>query len=85
MEINYKKSFLKELSKIPVETRYRIEKIVFETPIKDLLSEMLSRLKGYNNFYKIRVGDYRIGVYLDNEKIEFIRVMHRKDIYRYFP
>ena len=31
MTVEYRKRFLKELSKIPSETRLKIEKLVFET------------------------------------------------------
>lgn len=42
-------------------------------------------LKANKPFYRIRVGDYRIGFMLDNDILVFMRVLHRKDIYRYFP
>ncbi|MEH1948433.1 MAG: cytotoxic translational repressor of toxin-antitoxin stability system [Nostoc sp.] len=47
----------------------------------------LEKLKGYSDKYKIRVGDYRIGITLDQETKTLIcqRVAHRKDIYRFFP
>ncbi|HAO10876.1 MAG TPA: plasmid stabilization protein, partial [Planktothrix sp. UBA8407] len=43
------------------------------------------KLKGDDNAYRLRVGDYRIGFYFDGETVTFARVLHRKDIYRYFP
>ncbi|MEG3988445.1 type II toxin-antitoxin system RelE/ParE family toxin [Microcoleus sp. S28C3] len=45
----------------------------------------LKKLKGEDNAYRFRVGDYRIGFYFDGETVTFARVLHRKDIYRYFP
>ncbi|MBE9160942.1 type II toxin-antitoxin system RelE/ParE family toxin [Tychonema sp. LEGE 06208] len=45
----------------------------------------LKKLKGDDNTYRFRVGDYRIGFYFDVETVTFARVLHRKDIYRYFP
>ncbi|MGH8000971.1 MAG: type II toxin-antitoxin system RelE family toxin [Brasilonema sp.] len=45
----------------------------------------LKKLKGYDNAYRIRIGDYRIGIIFDDETVMFQRVLHRKDIYRYFP
>lgn len=85
----YKKIFLKELSKIPVSVRTRIEKIVFEELICENPHKLglIEKLKGYDNKYKIRVGDFRIGLTLDsNTKIITInRVANRKDIYKIFP
>jgi mRNA interferase RelE/StbE len=45
----------------------------------------LEKLKGFNNEYRIKIGDYRIGLIIENKKVTFIRFLHRKDIYKYFP
>jgi len=45
----------------------------------------IKKLKGSNKFYRIRLGDYRIGLIIEDEVIKFIRCLHRKDIYRFFP
>lgn len=34
----------------------------------------LKKLKGADNAYRIRVGDYRIGLFIDDETITFTRV-----------
>ncbi len=39
----------------------------------------------HGNYYRIRVGNYRIGLVLDEAEISFVRVLHRKEMYRYFP
>ena len=52
----------------------------------DIISiKNIKKLKGSNKFYRIRIGDFRIGIIIDNEIVEFIRCLHRKDIYKYFP
>ncbi|MCK6559598.1 type II toxin-antitoxin system RelE/ParE family toxin [bacterium] len=45
----------------------------------------LKQLKGGESYYRIRIGDYRIGLKLENERVVFVRFPHRKGIYRYFP
>lgn len=45
----------------------------------------LKKLVGYKNAYRIRHGDYRIGVFVEGNTVEFARVLHRKDIYKVFP
>lgn len=45
----------------------------------------IKKLRGSNKFYRIRAGDFRIGIIIDNGIVEFIRCLHRKDIYKYFP
>ena len=90
-DFTYRESFLKDLSRIqPKKTRDNIERIVFEQiPNMDnpFLYKGLKSMKGYHGFYKIRVGNYRIGIYANqkSKKFEFCRILLRKDIYRYFP
>jgi len=43
------------------------------------------KLRDGESYYRIRVGDYRIGVALDGNIVVFVRFLHRKDLYRYFP
>jgi mRNA-degrading endonuclease RelE of RelBE toxin-antitoxin system len=45
----------------------------------------IKKLKGSKQYFRVRLGDYRIGIYLDKEKVVFSRALHRKDIYKYFP
>ena len=49
--------------------------------------ESTQKLVGYQEYYKIRFGTYRVGLRIDitNSTIEFQRILHRKDIYRKFP
>jgi mRNA interferase RelE/StbE len=52
----------------------------------DIISiKNIKKLKGSNKFYRIRIGDFRIGIIIDNDIVEFIRCLDRKDIYKYFP
>ena len=41
-------------------------------------------MKGYPNRYRIRVGDCRIGIEIQGKEVEVMRVLHRKEFYRYF-
>jgi mRNA interferase RelE/StbE len=45
----------------------------------------LKKLKGKSGYYRIRFGNYRIGIRIEDDLVIFIRALHRKDIYRYFP
>ena len=88
MKIEYRKKFLKELSKIQVGERLRIENFVFkELPKANSIFELgnVEHMKGYPSYYKIRFGQYRIGLKTKKDRIIFERALHRKDIYRYFP
>ena len=45
----------------------------------------LKKLTGYKNFYRIRLGNYRIGLLIEDKTIVFAAFDHRSDIYKYFP
>jgi mRNA interferase RelE/StbE len=85
----YLPSFLKDLKNLKSTPYFEsIKSFVFEeVPNVTSFEEIphLKKLKGYENAYRIRIGDYRIGMIFDGETVTFQRVLHRKDIYRYFP
>ena len=88
MKIEYRKKFLKELSKIPIGERLRIEHFVFkELPKANSIFEIgnIEQMKDYPSYYKVRFGQYRIGIKLKDGIVILERALHRKDIYRYFP
>lgn len=89
MKTEYKPSFLKDLKALKSTPRFETIKALAFTEIPNLLKleeiGNLKRLKGDENAYRIRLGDYRIGIFFDGETVTFARVLHRKDIYRYFP
>jgi mRNA interferase RelE/StbE len=42
-------------------------------------------MEGSKKHSRIKIGDYRIGLFIDDKTIFFVRFLHRKEIYRYFP
>lgn len=89
MQVLFNKRFLKDLAEIPSTTRTKVEKLVFkEIPFFTLNSQIknLEKLKGYSQYYRIRVGTYRIGLKINNNnELSFERILHRKEIYKFFP
>lgn len=45
----------------------------------------LKKLSGYTDKYRIRVGNYRIGLVIEEQTVIFAAFDHRSDIYKYFP
>jgi len=88
-EVDFTKRFLKELASLPDNVQKRIEVIVFQELKSDNPFSLgyIEKMKGYSDKYKIRVGDYRIGISVDsfNKRITCQRVAHRREIYRIFP
>ena len=88
MRVEVHRKFLKDLAKLPTQERQKIEHFVFEesgqlTSIED--DRRFKKLQGFSTFYRARFGDYRVGVRYESNTLIFERVLHRKDIYRYFP
>ncbi len=82
-KIEFKSSALKELERLP---RQIIPRVI--AAIKGLAEDPyppgVKKLIGFEQTYRIRVGDYRImyEIHEDRLIIEIIRVKHRKDIYK---
>ncbi len=60
-----------------------IEEIEKAEQLKDIRN--IKKLKGYRNAYRIRIGDFRLGFYLENDTLTFDFVGMRKEFYRFFP
>ncbi|MBX2899649.1 MAG: type II toxin-antitoxin system RelE/ParE family toxin [Cyclobacteriaceae bacterium] len=87
MIVLYNKKFLKDLAAIPEIDRLKIEQFVFNEArtIKSFHGLRSEKLQGYKNYYKVRFGNYRVGLKYENNILSFERVLHRKEIYKYFP
>jgi len=84
----YKKMFLKDLAKVHPDYRKRIEVLVFEKipVLEDIFTELdIRKIRGYRDYYRIRVGSYRIGCRIQDGILTFYRVKSREEIYGVFP
>jgi len=80
--------FSKDLDKLNQSSvKNDILEIIEEVEKAIRLSEIsnIKKLKGHSTAYRIRCGDYRIGIFFNNNIIQFSRLAHRKDIYKVFP
>lgn len=90
MQVFFKKSFIKDFSKLPRNVQQQTREIclVVFPKIKNLdefRPVTIKRIRTFKNYYRIRIGNYRIGFRKDKDQIIFSRVLHRKDIYKLFP
>lgn len=89
MEVKYKPNFIKDFNKIKSKKEQeQVYKICFKDILEiERISEIknLKKIKGYDYYYRIRKGDYRIGLKFDGQEVVFMRVLRRRDIYKYFP
>lgn len=88
MQVEFLESFLKDIEKIDdSKVLAKIEQIILNIESSKTLKEIpnLKKLIGYKNIFRIKFGNYRIGLFFENDVVELARVLHRKDIYRIFP
>ena len=88
MKVEFKKSFVKDLEQLEFASVKKRVKEVIELAerarnLQDLKN--IRKLRGGERYYRIRLGDYRVGLALEDDTLIFVRLLHRKDLYRYFP
>lgn len=82
------RSFEKDLKKIRDKSLEKkvaacIENILGSKNISDIKN--IKDLKGSDIHFRIRIGDYRIGLVIEKKGVHLVRILHRKEIYRFFP
>ena len=89
MILNFKNSFTKDLQKRKTDKRLmeRVRQTVRKVEEAKYIHSIrnLKKLKAQSNHYRIRIGDYRLGIVIDDDTVTFIRCLHRSEVYRYFP
>ncbi len=88
MKTSFRSSFDKDLRAIGDKRIFnRIEELISSIDAAADLTTIphLRKLKGSDASYRIRIGDYRVGVCLEYDTVIFVRVLNRREIYRFFP
>ncbi len=88
MKVEFLQSFSRDLDKIKQKKiKRQIRDLITELENLETVNEIshLRKLSGFKNAFRIRIGDYRIGIFIENNVVELARLAHRKDIYKIFP
>ena len=88
MNTAFEATFEKDIEKLKDRAVLQsVKEIILEVKQAKTIHDIanLKKLKGYDTYYRIRFGRYRIGLEIVNNTVIFTRCLHRKDIYRYFP
>lgn len=88
MNVAFEASFARDLKRIKSKLLLsQVQKAIDEIKAATHLSDVhnLKKMQSYETFYRIRIRDYRIGIEVMDDQVIFVRILHRKDIYRYFP
>jgi mRNA interferase RelE/StbE len=97
VKVQYRQLFLKDLKKLKKTDLYdslnerlrqRFYEFAFTTlPEVETLTDFpnIKAMVGYLGYYRFRFGDYRIGFILTDDALILMRILHRREFYRYFP
>ena len=69
------------------QIRRRLNQVIQELIGAASITEVsgVRRLRAEGQHYRIRIGDYRLGITVDGETAVLRRFLPRGEIYRYFP
>jgi mRNA interferase RelE/StbE len=88
VKVEFRDSFAKDLRGVGAKGLLgRVREVIEAVEKADSLAELshLKKLRGGGNYFRVRVGDYRVGVSLEGDTVVFVRFLNRKDVYKYFP
>jgi mRNA interferase RelE/StbE len=87
MIVRFDKSFEKSLNKLKdVQLLQKIERLILKLENSNDLTEISSvkKLAGHKTYYRVRIGDFRVGLEKELDGVRLIIVAHRKEIYGLF-
>jgi mRNA interferase RelE/StbE len=88
LKVRFRASFVSDLQAVREKSLHqRIKTLIAKVESGQTLSEVpnLKKLRGGGAYYRVRVGDYRVGLAVEEDVVIFVRVLHRREVYRYFP
>jgi mRNA interferase RelE/StbE len=88
LRVAFKRSFVRDLEKIRNQSlKDKVRQVIELVKQADNLQDIphIRKLRGSERYYRIRLGNYRIGLAVDGNEAAFVRFLHRRDVYRYFP
>jgi mRNA interferase RelE/StbE len=87
MKLEIRSSFFKDSGKLPAVLQNKVAELMDRIQNAGSIREIpdCKKMRGYKDAYRIKLGEYRIGFFRLKSSIELVRILPRKDIYRYFP
>lgn len=88
MKVEVQKSFEKDIEKISnKKLAKQVNAFIEQLENCKSLSEIhnVKKMKAKGLYYRIRIGNYRLGLKQEQQTLILLRFMDRKDIYTYFP
>jgi len=88
MQVDFTKHFSRQIDRecdkaLRDKLRGVVNTVMNAVTIRDIPG--LKKLKGHATAYRIRIGVYRVGLFIEDGRAIFAAFEHRKDIYNRFP
>jgi mRNA interferase RelE/StbE len=84
----FRSSFLRDVKTLrDKQLSARVMQTIQQVEQADSLASLsnVKQLRGEKGHYRIRIGEYRLGLTIQDDTATFVRLLHRREIYRYFP
>ena len=88
MRVLFERSFLTDVRSVNDKSTLRkLSDIIALLKSVSTLTEIphLKKLKGHPSAFRIKLGDYRLGFFLEESTLILVKFQNRKNIYRKFP
>ena len=88
MKTLFERGFERDLKKIKDKRLLKqVRKVINQVEAAASISDVtnLKKIQGFDTYFRIRAGDYRIGIEFSEGQVIFVCFLNRKDIYRHFP
>ncbi len=87
MNLAFTRSFSKDLRQIHDKSLLdQLQEVIHTIEAAGSIQDIknLKKLSRGSRYYRLRLGDYRLGLAIEADTVTLVRILHRKDIYRYF-
>lgn len=88
MRVEFLERFSKDIDRISLSSvKKSVERLIRQIESAESLEKIpqVKKLTGFKSAYRIRIADYRVGIFVEGDLVQFARMVHRKDIYKVFP
>ena len=80
-QIFYHPEIQSDIAGLPKDVKERIQKAIEKKLLVDPLHYAIPLRRSLRGYRKLRVGDYRVILKIDNKNIAVLKIGHRKEVY----
>lgn len=87
MKVKFAKQFYSDIRNLPSGVSRALQRAIEDIERSKTLGELreIKKMRGYASYYRLRLGQYRLGLKYEGGECTLLRFLHRREIYRHFP